>query len=458
MSGQNKRARGPDAIENERAAFGSSTTTLPGPLKALVGGRFQPIIDLLAPLPAELQTTIIESTDLMLKLFDTISQRIESDKRFKNPVKVNNEVLTDGNGKSIQFVPNSLRKKCPIKPPDKHKNNARVLSLMADAEKDHESGKSKMTGHAESLSKLVIELDQEKLRRLVYNLLTNIARSFIGIRVITDDGLPDNIALSPEELSITLAHCSINLFTNDNAKALGLFGDNNSGGTVDAKAELVAEFIAVTDASLGVKVAEIVKKAKPSDEVSSDMLYAVADQHKVLKLICGVTIDHWKIIDEKNLQDKINAHLRVILAPPKIQNATQDVEMAMNDLDINNPSQMLLDIIDKRHKETFSKDQRRFEAEMRKKYSGGRKVQMPKPTANGRKSRKTSDDSTPPKKKKKKKKKSTQKKKVQFQSGDDDGNNSNQSTKKKKKHKKHHVGGGQGGANNGGRQNNAGRR
>ena len=63
MSGQNKRARDSDAIENERAAFGSSTTTtLPGPLKALVGGRFQPIIDLLAPLPAELQTTIIEST------------------------------------------------------------------------------------------------------------------------------------------------------------------------------------------------------------------------------------------------------------------------------------------------------------------------------------------------------------------------------------------------------------
>lgn len=460
MSGQNKRARSSDTIENERAASGSSTTTLPEPLKALVGGRFHPIIEFLAPLPAKLQTTIIKSTDLMLKLFDTISQRIESDKRFKKPVKINNtssEVLTDENGESKKFVPISLRKKCPIVPPDKYKDNAKVLSLMADAEKDHDTAKLKMTGHAEALSKLAIELDQGELRRLFYILLTNIARGFIGIKVITDDGLPDNITLSQEELSITLALCSINLLTNDNAKTLGLFGNNNREGTIEAKAELAAEFIAVTDASLGVKVAEIVKKAKPTENISQDMIYAMADQQKVLKLTCGVTIDHWKIIDEKNLQNRINAHLHEILAPPTIQKATQAVEMELDQLDINKPSKMLLDIIDKRHKETYSKDQRKFEAEMRKKYSGGTKIQMPKPTANGRKSRKTSGASTPPPNKKTKKKKSTQKKKVQFQSDDDDGNNSNQSTKKKK-HKKHLGGGGQGGANNGGRRNNAGRR
>jgi hypothetical protein len=109
----NKRHRtGDNEANDRRAAHGGSAaaTDIATDPHALLGTRLEPIMEVLASQPEELQTHIISSSNEVLDLHATIKQRMSTNTRFDKPMKdTSGEVLKNAEGDPLKFVPNSLR-------------------------------------------------------------------------------------------------------------------------------------------------------------------------------------------------------------------------------------------------------------------------------------------------------------------------------------------------------------
>jgi len=87
---------------------------------------------------------------------------------------------------------------------------------------------------------------------------------------------------------------------------------------------------------------------KAKAKVDSDDIAVVYAVEKLQPLIPFLTVDLWKSIQDQERQQKINAAIKLALAPPAKKTATEEVEDALANLDPSNPTKSLLDLIDKR--------------------------------------------------------------------------------------------------------------
>jgi hypothetical protein len=77
---------------------------------------------------------------------------------------------------------------------------------------------------------------------------------------------------------------------------------------------------------------------------------------EILKvLVPSLTTNLWKSIQDQERKSKINAAIKLALAPAAKKTATEEVEAALANLDVANPTKSLLDLIDKRTKAGLDK-------------------------------------------------------------------------------------------------------
>ena len=106
----------------------------------LLGLRLEPIMEVQVSQPKRLQTNIIRSLNLMLNQLATINLCQSNIPCFYNLVldTKHGNVLTDGEGVPLKFVPTSCRSKCPITASNNLKDDHRMLAVLLAAEMDHE--------------------------------------------------------------------------------------------------------------------------------------------------------------------------------------------------------------------------------------------------------------------------------------------------------------------------------
>lgn len=454
----NKRHRtGDNEANDRRAAHGGSAaaTDIATDPHALLGTRLEPIMEVLASQPEELQTHIISSSNEVLDLHATIKQRMSTNTRFDKPMKdTSGEVLTNAEGVPLKFVPNSLRTNCKIKASNRCKDDERMKAIENEAIKEHEKHKLQQAERAKEMSKLEITLHRELLRKSIYKLAIKLSTSAIIVIKIKNGGLLSGMKLSEKELTMLTAYAVVSSI--DDLPVLnwmgfyGLISEEGGPVTTTAAQQAAAEFLKV----MNINVAPIQEKGKDSQPDITQL--ALLDQEKITDLLLNVTVRLGMKIDKVEQQKEINAALREAFEPQAIVTATEDVDDAMEAEDLANPSKNLLDLIKKTQKDEIAKMKQQLRQEMRKNYLGdNQKHQQSTPIKSGRKSNKTSAASASTKQKQKQKK-SALKKQVRFQKEKkDDTPTKPRQSKKKKKGKKQDSQGSRGGSNKGGRGRNA---
>ena len=401
-TGANKRRRANGSRAKQRDAAPTTTTAAattsiaPNDPHQLLGTRLAPIMKVLASQPTSLQTYIIAKTNAMLDLLATIRQRGESHTRFGKPMTdaTSGAVLKDDEGKAKEFVPNSCRDKCPIKPSQQTNDDNDMKTLLEAANRDHEEWKSTMATHAKNVSELEISIRNGELRKLFYEFVKDLALSEIIIYEITTEGFPEGTMLSIQELAHVTAHTVMNTFSLENASFIGYRCDIEGAGTETASNKLAKDYAKV----MSFDVTGTKSKAK----LECDGVIALHAVEKLTSLVPTLTTDLWKAIRDQDRQQKINAAVKLALAPPAKKTATEEVEEALAALDVTNPTKSLLDLIDKRTKAGLEKVKADMKRELRKNYLAGSKNQELTPTANGPRSKKASTAPTSTKRRKKK--------------------------------------------------------
>lgn len=399
---RNKRSRFGDdnAIDNGATSGGSANINVPPKLKQLIGTRLEPIIEPLATLPLELQTHIITELNVMLDLHASIEQRRTTNARFEKPATnpTTGEELVDDEGKPLEFVPNSIRSKPPVKPSTLTQDDAEMQALVEEAAAAHEKAKLEQAGFAKQVSKLEIKLREKELRRLLYELANKLTIGYVCTKEVKRKSIED-LSLSRRELVSLSCHAAIGRFNLQDAEYLGfraipVLGSVENEGTplVTAQQNLATDFATTMKINVNAlknKAGINIVDPAPKDKVFIDEV--VADMGSIIQ---DLTLKVMRIVDEKEELCKINALLRQELKPDAILDATEEVDQAMDQQDAAAPSKQLEDLIKKLQKEGIEKLGRKLSKDLRKKYSGDNKTQSSTPTSHGQRQNKTSNGSS----------------------------------------------------------------
>ena len=182
----NKRARDGTTVNNaSRAAASGGSAANAIDLSTVLepGSRLEPLRPLLESQPDELKGRIISSSKEILTLHATIKQREESVKRFA-PTK-------DKDGNDIPFIPNSLRKPCPIKASPATNNDQEMRDILESATKLYEKYQRELAGKAKEVAFLEIKLRRKQLRQKYYEILEMMCQAkHIELELL--DELPDD--------------------------------------------------------------------------------------------------------------------------------------------------------------------------------------------------------------------------------------------------------------------------
>lgn len=453
----NKRHRtGDNEANDRRAAHGGSAAAndIASDPHALLGTRLEPIMEVLASQPEELQTHIISSSNEVLDLHATIKQRTSTNTRFDKPMKdTSGEVLTNAEGVPLKFVPNSLRTNCKIKASNRCKDDPRMKAVEDEAIKEHEKYKLQQSERAKKMSKLEITLHQELLRQSMYKLAMKLSTSATVVNKIKNGGMLSGMKLNEKELTSFAAYTAVSSIDDlPTLNWMGFYGlISEAGGpiTTTAAEQAATEFKKV----MNIDINAIKQKATGSLPDAAQL--ALSNTKNIMEVLLNVTVQLGMKIDEEEQTKQINAALREALKPQAIVTATEEVDDAMETEDLSNPSKNLLDLIKKTQKDEIAKMKQQLRQEMRKNYLGdNQKHQQSTPIKSGRKSNKASTASASTKQKQKQKK-SALKKEVRFEKKDDTPTKPRQRKKKKKKPDSQ---GSRGGSSKGGRGRDAARR
>ena len=383
------------------AAFGGSAANaaVPPDLAATLGPKLAPIMGLLALQPGKLKGTIISSSKEMLSLRATIKQRTETHARFSGPLKnaTTGEVQRDEAGKDIPFIPTSLRYNCKVKASDKTNDDPAMCKLLGEAAAEHELHIRKMTGYAERVARLEIELRQKELRHKFFGLIERIALSRLviaGVRTGRNTGEPpEGARLTRNEQAKKICHDVFAAAPPAVGRYLGIaIGDKAS--------EVYAAYAEYDNAEIEKKMLPPLTQESRASSMNDDAsVDHTVDERIILPIIAEMipwtstlSVGVWKADDDRDKERAIDAALEEVLTPIEMREANEAVEMALDAEDAENPSKGLLDTVRKDTRRAIQKEMAIFKKQLRKNYSGdGGGGQPPsKPTKNGRESKRTS--------------------------------------------------------------------
>lgn len=434
----NKRARDGTTVNASRAAASGGSAANAIDLSTVLepGSRLEPLRPLLESQPDELKGRIISSSKEILTLHATIKQREESVKRFA-PTK-------DKDGNDIPFIPNSLRKPCPIKASPATNNDQEMRDILESATKLYEKYQRELAGKAKEVAFLEIKLRRKQLRQKYYEILEMMCLAkHIELELL--DELPDDEpALSETDLTKYIVYDVLRTATQGVISCLEM----EDGASLLAEYELKRSFSNATLATSAIAEADDLIRTKIAAYLSTALPI--------------LTTDLLNAVEKTDMKHKLNAAIRKKLKPIEMLKANEDVEQAlendaeMGDADGNASAKTNLeDLIDKRVRDRFEKETVKIKRQLQKNYSGGAKIQAQQPGKNGVELKNNSNSS----KKRGKKSKSTQEedkkapssKREKKKDGASPNDNSNRPNKQSRRGKA-------GGSNGGGKRNSAGRR
>ena len=397
----------------------SPLVAMPDPLK-LVGSRLEPLHGLLESQPPSLTTNIIRQTRLMLEKRDKIILRHSNCAKFSQPVKDprTGEILLNEDDEQVKFVPNSLRAACPIKASKEFRDDPAMVKLLLDAQLIQDAWKEQMAAAAENVAKLEVSLRMGELKILLYNHALSLTEAkCVELRIrnkmqkseaSNEDYATLMVVAVLDRLSFAQAEHFGFVTT---APAAGASNDNMSDSDGDSSTEPTAE----DRSHLGNrKFADDFLKTRNSNR--EDMLKNFGQQNKqtridlfetVEELFMRTTFELWEAIASKNKEREVNAAIKKFYEPKAIESATEEVAIAMDTIDVDNPTKHLEDYINKVVEGRIEKAKTAAKKKERKNCGADVESQTPTPTENGRTSRRESSahsrsSTHPPKDKKQK--------------------------------------------------------
>lgn len=398
----NKRSRGGGSTATASstrgaASGGSAAGAATSALADTLGDRLMPLMGMLATQPDKTKGLIIERSRSMLDLRVTIKQRMASLARFDKPLKdpTTGQALQDERGNPLPFIPNSLRKKCPVESSKRMNDEPEMRTLMEEAKTEWDKCVKTMTNLAKRTAELEIQLHTKSLRHTFFDLIVMLARSELIVLEKKTGGRIDGLSLTPEQSANKAAYDAlstagtlfcISVGVENGNKLMEAFSEYKSfnNRVIEEKMDTV-----YVDFSSGERVEGSDCEGSPRQTSKPDQLWIDPTITKLRTWIPILSVELWKHDDKRDMEREIEAALEEAFEPAAQRKANDDVEAAMDAEDTNAPSAKLMDAIRKEQKKLADKQMIALKREMRKNYSGdGRNDQPPsKPTKNGRESK-----------------------------------------------------------------------
>lgn len=365
---RNKRRRTDGNLDGTESGNGGYAAA-PAPTEATdpsgLGKRLLPIKDILASLPTELKDYIIPVSTEMVELVTTIRQRYDTYQRFDRPwvnPKTNEPYVDPTTDQPRPFIPNSLRKVCPIKASDAMKDDPDIQTALKEADEAYQKQLDVLALHAKKISKLEITTREKKLRKHFLDYCANFALGLVVTKQYEIGEMPGGSTLTRKELSLKAAFDALKDWSGGIAISLGYAGiDQLKEGFSTAQ---------------GFKDEEIEGKMSESD---SNFLKSITEKLHIW--IPKSTIDLWNGETQKENSRKANAELRAIFKPKAIAQATSDVQ---EELDKEDPEKKkIIAAAQTAARKEAQRVVQRANKSMRKKYLGDSETQMSTPTNSG---------------------------------------------------------------------------
>ena len=284
---------------------------------------------------------------------------------------------------------------------------------MQEAELAHEAHQIQMAGISERISSLEIEKRKKKLQSLFFDHVYKFALGLVVIKTIKNGGTITNGKLDRDKLTKKAAYDALNALPASEANSVFFSASNLFD---DSPTDIMLESFS---SACEFKNNDVEKEM--SDEDNTFIQSIVANLADWLPKTSSLI---WNQERQKDEDRKVEAALQLALEPKAIAQATEDVQMALDE-----ESQAKQDATIKAAREAARQETRKLVKEAnksgRKKYSGDAESQASRPEKNGRNSSKKSKKSNT---------------KRNNQQNDDSGNNSDsshQSKTMKKKTKAH---------------------
>ena len=396
---QRKRRRTGPANDTERAPGGSAaapggaTATAnsvddPPSLQALLGSRLLPAMESLESLPAELINNLIPKMKGMLDLQAILKQKAESLEKFDRPwVNPQTEQpykrLHANSEQALPFLSSKLRHKCPITAPARFKDDDKMSAAIKAAESKWEQALINMSANDKEIKKLEQELLKGTLRTQLFDIGEQLSLGLIVIGQVGSGsgagGSLDRLKLKQKAFYDTMN--GIKRIEESDAPA-------SAGATEFAKSfgcDDMADLMKSYSAERSYKDADIVM-----NEGDKSLLTPIIN--KTITIIPGITVKIWNAESEKDKARKLNAELRKCLKPASTARATEDVAMALEHEDMDQPSGKFLEMIRQAAAKETKKQISQLNKSSRKKSSVGAETQASTRTATGTTRRKSSNE------------------------------------------------------------------
>ena len=404
---QRKRKRTGQANDNERAPGGSAaapggatananSVDDPTSLQALLGSRLLPAMESLESLPAELTNNLIPQMKGMLDLHAMIKQKAESLEKFDRPW-VNPKTqqpmmrLHSNSEEALPFLSSKLRHKCPITAPARFKDDDKMSAAIKAAESKWEQSLINMTANDKEIKELEMGLLRGTLRTKLFDIGEQLA---LGLVVVGQVGSGSGAggSLDREKLKQKAFYDTMNGIksieqsgTDTPAAAAAAAGAKEFAKSFGCKD--MADLMKSYSAERSYKDADIVAAMKDGDK---SLLTPIINS--TISIIPGITVQIWNAESEKDKARKLNAELRKVLKPASIARATEDVAMALENEDMDQPSEKILEAIRQASAQETKKQISKMNRSSRKKSSVGAETQASTHTATGTKKRKQSNE------------------------------------------------------------------
>ena len=352
----NKRRR----LDDDSTATGRNAASTK-PNQSALGKSDSPIMAFLASQNAELQQYIISSSKEMVDLVTTIRQRIDTNHRFERPwvnPKTNTPHVHQGTDQPRPFIPNSLRKACPIKASDAMKDNPDIQAALKEAEDIYEKQLDVLATHARKISKLEITTRTSKLQKTFFEYIANVAMGLVITKSFDIGGMPVGNALTRKELSLKACHDAMADWQGGIALMLGC-------ADIDKLKEAFSSAHDYNDLATEEKM----------QQVDSNFIKDIATD--IHEWIPKTTVDLWNEDARKENSRKANAELKLIFKPKAIIQATADVEASIEGV---KSDEKIIQAAQQAARKEAQRVVQRANKSMRKKSSAGDKTQSPAPS------------------------------------------------------------------------------
>lgn len=425
------------------AASGGGGTATPtkantmASLRTTLGPRYEAAVEPLASLPDELHLFLIPEIKGMLSDVVAIRQRQETVARNRKPMldrETGNPLRQlSAPDDVLPFIPSCLRRKMPL---------AEQVSELCKDDPDMQQILREADAYWEAHAKIgMAEFDIRIKEREVEKRRTDLRARFLGYigkmslgvagQFEEEDGEVVDGVMSIHNLAHAASHVALGKLSAAAVEALGF------PTALDACAAYCKQ--------TGYKPAESDTFETEGDRARAKLIAETIGAHAE-----ATTVGVWEGDKKKDVKRAVNAKIRLLLAPPKIAQATQDVRSALDGSDSSGPSEKILEAAKKAARDEAKKQTATMLKTQRKKSLGSTETQVQTPTKRGLKSGKGAGKSSEQRGQQRKQRpapKSALKKQTRFQ-GDD-------ATPTKRSRK---PSGDRGGGKGGGRSRGAGRR